>query len=417
MIQRLIDDVRHGTRILTKSPGLSLTAALLVALVVGGNTTIYSMINGVARRQAPGVTRSDLLSFSVVGRGDGLFFSHEEYAHHVAQARTLYSLAAYGFARSAVATPNGSYLLSTLSVTANYFDTIGVRPALGRAISSSDDRQGAPVVAVISDRLWATHFHGDTHVVGRQLSINGGTATIVGVGPPRFLGLSSAEATDVWVPMRSSAHLIPVNDVAMIGRSADVPLRQIRNEFDLLHARLQAAVPAAERRPIRVSPYAAAAGTGLVDFQREIVAAVSVLTLLTLLIVCANVANLLLARAVAQQRDTAVRQSLGASRVRIARLMFVEGLSIAAVACAAAFALAWWAARLIPRVLPQDTGLELGPTDFTPDWRVAVYAMIVTLVGAVFFTAAPALRLWRQDPLPALKDGASTTAPGRSRAS
>ena len=418
MLQRLLDDVRHGTRVLTKSPGLSLTAALLVALVVGGNTTIYSMINGMARRPAPGVTRPDLLSFSVVGRGDGIFFRPGEYAHYAAQARTLRSLAAYGFARSAVATPNGSHLLGTLSVTPNYFDTIGVQPARGRVFADSDDREGAPLVAVISDRLWTTHFQRDVNVVGRPLSINGGAATIVGVAPPRFLGLSSAEATDVWVPMRSAAHLTPTYDVAMIGRRADVAsLGQIRSEFDVLHARLQAAVPAAERRPIRVSPYAAAAGTGLVDFQREIVAAVSVLTLLTLLVVCANVANLMLARAVAQQRDTAVRQSLGASRVRIARLVFFEGLSIAAVACAAAFALAWWTARLIPRVLPQGTGLEVGPTDFTPDWRVVLYAMVVTLLGAVFFTIVPALRTWRQDPLPALKDGASTTVPGGSRAS
>src|SRR5688500_3837559 len=418
MLQRLLDEVRHGARVLTKSPGLSLTAALLVALVVGGNTTIYSMINGLARRQAPGVTRSDLIAFAVVGRGDGMFFRPDEYAHFAAQAKTLHSLAAYGFARSAVATPNGSHLLGTLTVTPNYFNTIGVQPARGRAFADSDDREGAPLVAVISDRLWTTHFERDLEVVGRPLSINGGAATIVGVAPPRFLGLSSAEATDVWVPLRSSAHLIPVYDVAMIGRRADVSsLGQIRTEFNVLHARLQAAVPAAERRPIRVRPYAAAAGTGLVDFQREIVAVVSVLTLLTLLVVCANVANLMLARAVAQQRDTAVRQSVGASRVRIARLMFVEGLSIAAVACAAAFALAWWTARLIPRVLPQDTGLELGPTDFTPDWRVVVYAMIVTLVGAVFFTILPVLRTWRQDPLPALKDGAATTAPGRLRAS
>src|SRR5688572_2701310 len=417
MIQRLIDDVRHGTRILTKSPGLSLTAALLVALVVGGNTTIYSMINGLARRQAPGVTRSDLIAFAVVGRGDGIFFRPDEYAHFAAQAKTLRSLAAYGFARSAVATPNGSHLLGTLSVTPNYFDTIGVQPSRGRAFADSDDREGAPVVAVISDRLWTTHFQRDVEVVGRPLAINGGAATIVGIAPPHFLGLSSAEATDVWLPLRSSAHLTPAYDVAMIGRRADVSsLGQIRNEFNVLHGRLQASVPVAERRPIRVSPYAAAAGTGLVDFQREIVAAVSVLTLLTLLVVCANVANLMLARAVAQQRDTAVRQSLGASRFRIARLVFIEGLSIAAIACAAAFALAWWAARLIPQLLPQ-TGLEVGPTDFTPDWRVVLYAMIVTLLGAVFFTILPALRTWRQDPLPALKDGASTTAPGRSRAS
>src|SRR5688572_11518689 len=229
MIQRLIDDVRHGTRILTKSPGLSLTAALLVALVVGGNTTIYSMINGLARRPAPGVTQSDLLSFAVVGRGDGLFFSRDEYASYAAEAKTVRALAAYGFAQAAVTVPSGSHLLSVSFVTPNYFDTIGVRPARGRSFAPADDREGAPLVAVISDRLWTAHFERDPAAVGAPVSVNGEVATVVGVAQAPFRGLASGEPTDVWVPMHAAARVMPTDDVQMVGqRSAQASLEQVR---------------------------------------------------------------------------------------------------------------------------------------------------------------------------------------------
>jgi predicted permease len=142
----------------------------------------------------------------------------------------------------------------------------------------------------------------------------------------------------------------------------------------------------------------------------------SIVTLLTVLIVSANVANLMLARSAARQRETAVRQSLGASRLRIVRLLFAEGLSIAAIAWLAACIMTVWAVRVIPQLLPATPMSEAGLT-FAPDWRVVSYAMLLAGVGAIAFTVAPAVRVWRQDPLPWLKSGEHSVAQGRSRLS
>src|SRR5687767_12880932 len=200
MLQRLLDDVRDGTRILTKSPGLSATAGLLIALVIGGNTSVYSMVNGAIRSPAPGVTASDIVAFGLVGHPAAPYFDYTDYRHYASEARTLRSLAAWGFSRAALATPAGTYLLQTSPITTNYFDTLGIRPGLGRTFTADDDRPGAPLVAIISDAIWQTHFAASASAVGAPITVNGRPATIVGVGPPRFAGPLSGEWTDVWVP-------------------------------------------------------------------------------------------------------------------------------------------------------------------------------------------------------------------------
>lgn len=416
MLHRLADDVRDGVRILTKSPGLSATAALLVALVVGGNATIYSMVNGVVRQPAPGVTATDLVSFGLVGRPGAPFLDYRDYRAYAAHTTSLRSLAAWGFGRTSVATPNGTYLLQVTPVTANYFDTIGITLASGRSFSVAEDRAGAPLLAVISDGLWRTHFGAAPDVVGQQISITGRAATVIGITPPRFGGPSSGEWSDLWVGLHAAGQATDSAGVTMIGRlAADSSIARVRSEFAAIQSRLESADPRHgrdARAPLLVTEYAASAGGVIPAFQREILAIFSVVTLLTLLVVCANVANLMLARAVVRQRETAVRQSLGASRVRIVRLVLIEGMAIAAVACVLAFVIAMWAASFIPALLPQ--GRTTMPLVFTPDWRVALYAGVLTLLGTITFSLVPALRTWRQDPLPLLKDGAHTASRGRS---
>lgn len=415
MLERLLDDVRYGTRILTKAPGLSATAALLIALVVGGNATVFSMVNSLVRGKAPGVTATDLVSFGAVGRPGIPYHRGADYELYAAQTRTLRSLAAFGFSRRAVVTPNGSFLLDTIPVTANYFDTIGVRAARGRTFIAADGEAGAESVAVISDATWRQHFGADEAIVGQAITVNAVPMTVIGVTTAPFAGAVMSENSDLWVPL--PRRVLDGGDVMMIGRLASaVALPQVRAEFDTLQARVRAALPRDDRAPLLITEYAAMAGGVLPAFQREILAIFSIVTLLTLLVVCANVANLMLARALARQRETAVRQSLGASRLRLVRLLLAEGLSISLVAGAAAFVVASWAASIVPRLLPVTNGTMNSPVDFTPDWRVAVYALVLTLIGTLIFSLAPALRTWRFDPLPSLKDGAQTATSGRSRA-
>jgi putative ABC transport system permease protein len=429
MLQRLLDDVRDGLRVLTKSPGLSITAGLLIALVIGGNTTVYSMLNGAIRRPAPGVTAPDIVAFGLVGHPAAPYFDYTDYRLYAAETRTLRSLAAWGFARTALETPAGTYLLQLSPITTNYFDTLGITLGSGRPFTAEDDRPGAPLVAIISDAIWQTHFARSAAAVGARITIDGRPATVVGIGPPRFAGPLSGEWTDVWVPLHSFDTQIAESDVVMIGRlGTGSSVAQVRAEFATLRSRLEATAPRVrggpterncppqcERAPVLVMPYSASAGGFLPAYEREVVAIFSIVTLLTLAVVGANVANLMLARAVARQRETAVRQSLGASRGRLVRLVVIEGLAISAVAGVLALVIAGWAASFIPTLLPQQRGTM--PIDFSPDWRVAAYAAVLTLVGTLLSSLLPALRTWKQNVLPLLKDGAHTATAGRSRIS
>jgi predicted permease len=417
-MDQLLNDIRHGIRILTKSPGLSATAAFLVALVIGGNATIYSMVNSVVTRPAPGVTADDLVSFGIVGRAGAPYHRYEDIRYYTEHTKTLKSLATFGSQRASVATPNGSYIIPTIPTSTNYFETAVIRPVKGRGFRPDEGRMGAPLVAVISDRVWHEYFAAADDVIGAAIAINGQPGTIIGVAPPHFSGLALSETSDIWIPGGTRRPIDDDDAMAMIGRLADgASIAQVRAEFATLQSQLRAASPSVRRDPLLVTPYAAAAGGVIAMFERQILAVFSIVTLLTLLVVCANVANLMLARAVARQRETAVRQSLGASRLRIVRLLLVEGLAIAGIAAVAAYAVAWWTASLVPRLLPPSNLTRTMPTDFSPDWHVAVYAVVLAVIGTAIFSVPPALRASRQDPLPVLKEGGQTTIGGRSRLS
>jgi predicted permease len=284
-------------------------------------------------------------------------------------------------------------------------------------------------VAIISDRVWHTYFDGADDVIGRSIVIDSQPATVIGVARPEFRGTMLAERSDVWLPLLAFWQVFmpenaqrfrgdrTVDPVDLIGRLA--PGRRVAEaqaEFLTIQDRLRLSFPDVERRRVSVVAYAATAGGVIPAIMPVFMALFSIVTLLTVLIVSANVANLMLARSAARQRETAVRQSLGASRLRIVRLLFAEGLSIAVIAWLAACIMTVWAVRVIPQLLPATPMSEAGLT-FAPDWRVVSYAMLLAGVGAIAFTVAPALRVWRQDPLPWLKSGEHSVAQGRSRLS
>jgi predicted permease len=428
-LEQLLQDLRVGARILTKSPGLSATAAILVALVVGINTTIFSMVNGMVRRPAPGVTADDLVKIALADRPGAAFFSFPDYLEYRKQTTTLRSLTAITNRRVTMTTDRGSYQAFLTAVDANYFETVGVPIALGRAFGAVDVEAGAGVTAIISDDAWRNYFDSDPGVIGRAIEVNGFPATIIGVAPPAFHGTMIAERAELWMPLLAFWQLLTpgaaqrfVGDrnaasVDLMGRLA--PGRSVSEaqaEFSTIEARLRLSDPATERHSVSVVPYAATAGGVLPAIMPAFMALFSIVTLLTVLIVSANVANLMLARSMARQRETAIRHSLGASRVRIVRLLLAEGLSISLVAWLAACVMTMWAVQVIPQLLP-PTPVSQGGVSLAPDWRVLSYAMLLAGVGTVAFTLAPALRVWRQDPLPWLKAGEQSVAQGRSRLS
>ena len=427
-LEQFLQDLRFGARILTKSPGLSATAAILIALVIGINTTIFSMVNGMVRRPAPAVTAEDLVKITLADRPGAGFFSFPDYLEYRKQTRTLRSVTAITNRRVTMTMDRGSYQMFLTAVDANYFETVGVPVALGRAFGPSDAQPGGSgVTTIISDDAWRNYFDRDPGVVGRSIEVNGFPATIIGVAPPAFHGTMLAERAELWMPLLAFWQLLAPNIAAQFVSGRDTPsvdlmgrlapgrsVAEAQAEFSTIEARLRLSDPSTERHPVSVVRYAATAGGVLPAIMPAFLALFSIVTLLTVLIVSANVANLMLARSMARQRETAIRQSLGASRVRIVRLLLAEGLSVSLVAWVSACLMTMWAVRVIPQLLP-PTPVSQGGVSLAPDWRVLAYAMLLAGVGTVAFTVAPALRVWRQEPLPWLKAGEQSVAQGRSR--
>ncbi len=430
-LETLRQDLRFGARILKNSPGLSLTAAVLVALVIGINTTIYSMVNTMVTRPAPGITAEGLVRIAIADQPGAPYVSYPDYLDYAAQTTSLQSLTAFTNGRLTVTADSGSYALMAGAVEANFFDTIGIRPMRGRTFTQGEGRStdAAGLVAIVSYRAWQDLFGGTEDIVGRTIAVNNIPATVIGVAPPNFRGTMAMEEADVWLPLlmywstfQEDTRRRWMTDrsdtpVDLIGRLApDKTVAAAQADFAIMQARLNRSYPIPDRKTIAVVRYAATAGGVLPAGAPMFLAIFSIITLLTVLIVSANVANLMLSRAVARQRETAVRQSLGASRFRIVRLLLAEGLSISLVAWLAACLMTLWAARAIPRLLPESPLAESG-LDFTLDWTVVAYAMVLAAIGTIAFSLAPALRVWREDALPWLKSGEHSVASGRSRLS
>jgi predicted permease len=436
-VEQLLQDVRFGARILTHAPGLSAAAIILIALVIGGNATVYSMVNSILVSPASGVTRADLVVIRHVDPNVRLtdpfvsFPNLEDYARH---STTVTGLTGWTTQRLTLGTPSGNFALSGGLVTANYFETFGVGVVRGRGLAASDDEAQGGIAVVISHRLWQERFNLSEDIVGSPISINRASATIVGVAVSGFAGATLTPGEDAWMPIRAYHRV--TNDEASLANRAQpsvliagrlnpsASLTAARSEFATLAAQLQSTYPNAFTTysatgvvPLRnaravVSRYSATALLPIAEMAPVFLAVFSVVTLLTLIVVCANVANLLLGRAVERQRDTAVRLSLGASRARIVRMLLAEGATLALLAWIAAYVIAWWTSQALLRIVEPRPGLL---DHAKPDWTLAAYGLTMAFVATLVFSLAPALRSWRAPVSPLLKAGELGIAAGRSR--
>ncbi|MBZ5723607.1 MAG: ABC transporter permease [Acidobacteriia bacterium] len=413
--EQLIRDFLGGARILTRAPGLSAAAIAMIALCLGWNATIYSIVHSILSKPAPAIKAEGLVSFGVARQGrltDPGDNSYPEYLQYAANSRTIESIAASRSERFNMILPEGaSYRLRGTLVAENYFATLGVRLAMGREFTAEESRGAAPLAAIVAWPVWQTQFQAAPGVLGQTVMLNGYAATIVGVAPPHFHGTRFVPNLEICVPLIAYARLEGVaglqqqlgRGIEMIGRLAGgASLTSAQAEFDTLSQRLQVALPESERGKRAVlAPYTATAfGPNSGRQARLFLGIVMAVTLLTLLIVCANVANLMLARSIARQREIAVRLSMGASRARLLRMLLAEGLVLSLTAAGVAWLFASWATRALVKLLPPLESGARFDLDLTPDWRVAVYALALALAGTLAFTMAPALRAWRQELLP-----------------
>jgi putative ABC transport system permease protein len=431
----LWQDLRYGIRMLMKRPGLTLIAVLSLALGIGANTSIFSIVNALFLRQLP-VTEPNRLMFVFSGTRNSPWstVSYPNYVDYRDRNEVFSGLAAYGTITVSLSGDERPDLVNGAIVAGNYFETLGARAALGRAISLEDDKTpNAHSVAVISHRLWQNRFGGNRSVVGQEIALNGHRFTIIGVTPAGFEGAEILERCDVYAPMMMQAVVRPPRGgfsggmnpdllfqrgpawMRMIGRlKPGVSMEQAQAGISTLASQLEKAYPNEnEGRIATLFPVSKIDPRGYTPLLTAATLLMSVVGMV-LLIACANVANLLLARASARRKEIAVRLAMGASRLRLIRQLLTESVLLALVGGLAGLLIAVWTIDVLKTTAP-PVGIFSFNLDFSIDGRVLSFTLALSLLTGIIFGLAPALQASRPDLLPSLKDESYSPVQARRR--
>ena len=420
----LWQDLRYGVRMLAKKPGLTFIAALSLALGIGANTSMFSVVNALFFRQLP-VPEPDRLMFVFNGSRNSPWatVSYPNYIDYRDRNEVFSELAAYGRITVSLGVDDRPDQINGAIVTGNYFDMLGARAALGRAISPEDDRTpNAHPVIVISNRLWRNRFGGGSEVIGREVALNGHRFTVIGVMPAGFEGAEILEKLDVYTPMTMQAVARPPSGgfsgemnpdllsqrgrgwMRMIGRlKPGVSIEQAQAGMAVIARRLEQAYPSENQGIIAtlfsVSKVDPNGYKPLVMVSALLMSVVG----MVLLIACANVANLLMARASARRREIAVRLAMGASRMRLIRQLLTESVLLALLGGLAGLLIAFWTIDLL-KATPPPVGVFSFNLDLSIDVRVLSFTLALSLLTGILFGLAPALQASRTDLLSSLKD-------------
>jgi macrolide transport system ATP-binding/permease protein len=423
-------DLRYGFRMLLKQPGFTVAVVLTLALGIGANTAVFSLVNAMLFQHLPVPNRERLV---YVYRGTSGVFSYPGYAWLRDGNHTLDGLAAWGGISASLNSGDRAELVSGAIVTGSFFDLLGIRAGHGRLISTADDvKPGAHPVTVISHDFWQTRFAGAPDIVGRGVRLNGHPFTIIGIAPAGFTGPQLGIIRDLYVPMMMQAIMRPpragysgeMNPDLLNNRTNSwlyglgrlkpgVTVEQARAELDIL-ANTFAQTLATNGPPPRHTANAVPIDQGNVTERQQLV---SVALLLggvvgaVLLIGCANIANLLLSRAASRRRELAVRLAIGASRARIIRQLLAESLLLSLMGGAAGLGLAWAMVRGF-RAAPPPAG-ALPVFNVVVDHRVLWCSLALSIATGVVFGLLPALKASKPNVVPALRDAADTETRGR----
>jgi predicted permease len=450
-LERLWQDVRYGLRMMRRNPGFTAVAVLTLALGIGANTAIFSLIDALFLRSLPVRDPQELVLlkwsahkqpnfYSSANFGDcqqlsprdymtACSFSHPFFDELHSQSGIFSSVAASGGTLQLDLSGSGpASIMRGLIVSGNYFDTLGVRPAIGRMIEPSDENPSAAPVAVLGYGYWQRVFGGSIAVVGKTVDLNGVPTTIVGVAEHRFAALTPGSDPDAWLPLSLRPRLsIRWNSKAegagsiyllIIGRLKPwVPRGEAQAAVSLLfrNEMIHGAQPMSEEADapaVSLFPVQNGLNGGARGKYSTPLFVLMLAVGIVLLIACANVAGLLLARSATRQKEMAVRLALGAGRRRIVRQLLTESLLLSLFGAALGILFATWGAHIILALLATGSTRPLG-FDASLDTRVLLFTAGIALLTGIIFGLAPAMRGTRVDLTPALKDGGNSSGGAR----
>jgi predicted permease len=439
----MLNDVRYGIRILLKKPGFTLIAVLSLALGIGANTAIFTLLNAALLKSLPVREPEKLVLFGnaqSAGMTNGFpdqswdLFSYPFYRK--VQQRTDVFAGVTGLlsipwgVHGTVNTNRSSGELEKIQVqlvSGTYFPVLGVNAALGRVLSDDDDQnQGAHPVAVVSYGWWAKRLGADPSVIGKTITIDSINYTIVGVAAPEFFGTSVGDAPNIWIPLSMEKQLPPahwdgrtkhdVHSLYLIGRLKDgITVEQANAVVSLMFKQELQEMAGSQPTAVQLKKMESASvqltsvARGLSSIRERFSQSLKVLmgvVALVLLIACANVANLLLAHGSARRREFAVRLAVGAGRIRLIRQLLTESALLVVVGAFAGVAMSWWGTRLLLSMA--SDGPNAVPLDVSPNIRVLGFTILTSVVCALLFGTMPALRAARIDPNSSLKSGKGT---------
>jgi putative ABC transport system permease protein len=417
----MLNDLHFAVRMLRKAPGFTLAAMVTIALGIGANSTVFSVMNATVLRQLPFPEPQRLV---LVGRS----FTDEPFSivsaptfwdwqqqNHVFEHMAVFDSAGKGYDVGATR-GHDSQLVSGVRVSGSFFDVLGVQPMIGRGFLTQEEVAGNDRVVVLSYGLWQRHYGGDSGLVGKTIKLDGENYVVVGIMPRSFEFQFWSDPRELWVPVgwTDSDRVRGSNSFVTIARlKAAVGIEQAASEMRTIQARLAQEYPSELHSSASVLPMSS---FGLQDVQRL------TLTLLTavgvvLLIGCVNVANLMLARGVERHKEFAIRRALGATYWRVLRQLLAESLTLAFVGGALGLFIAIWATELLTHILPPDLSFlpfrPLGTVHL--DARVVAFTIAVSCLTGVLFGLAPGFSAARSNVNAPLKEGGRTSRSGHNR--
>jgi predicted permease len=425
-METLLHDLRYGTRQLLKHRAFTILAIISLALGIGANTAIFSLVNTVLLRPLPVKEPSRLIEvYGALHNGaDFTIQSYLNYKDYRDRNDVFSGLFVYRMVVSSLSHNGSNERAWGFLASGNYFDVLGVKPILGRGFLPEEDQTpGSHPVAVLSYACWQHRFAGDPSIVGRTILLNNHTFTIIGVAPKGFIGTEVAYAPEFWTPMMMAKEIEPgstwldrrdSDNLFMIGRiKPGVTRAQTKAALDAITLQLGKEYPAEnEGRGITLSP------PGLFipsirDASITFAGVLMVIVGLVLLLACVNLANLQLARATGRRKEIAIRLAVGASRVRLVRQLLTEGVLLSLAGGVLGLLLAAWINNLVGAIkLPMDIALVF---DLKLDWRVMLFALGLSILTGVAFSLLPALQSCNPALVPSLKDDATMSGFRRSR--